>query len=115
MKTLINLLTVTALLGLSACGEKTPGDAAEKPPTETAETAAALPDRVEVSAEAQKESGLKTEVLRRASVPETFQAMGRVMQDAQKPHHIMAGGAGRLETVSGVLGQAIGVRAVFFL
>ena len=107
MKTLINLLTVTALLGLSACGEKTPGAAAEKPPAETAETAAALPDRVEVSAEAQKESGIKTEVLKRSSVPETFQAMGRVMQDAQKPHHIMAGGAGKLETVSGVLGQAV--------
>lgn len=107
MKNLINLLTVTALLGLSGCGEKTPGAAAEEQSAETAEASAALPDRVEVSAEAQKESGIKTEVLKRASVPETFQAMGRVMQDAQKPHHIMAGGAGRLETVSGVLGQAV--------
>ncbi|MDD5210589.1 MAG: efflux RND transporter periplasmic adaptor subunit [Elusimicrobiales bacterium] len=107
MKNLINLLTVTALLGLSGCGEKTPGAAAEKPPAEATEATAALPDRVEVSAEAQKESGIKIEVVRRGSVPETFQAMGRVMQDAQKPHHIMAGGTGRLETVSAVLGQTV--------
>ena len=107
MKNIINLLAVAALLGLSACGEKTPGAAGEKPPAEAAETTGGLPDRVEVSAEAQKESGIKTELLKRASVPETFQAMGRVMQDAQKPHHIMAGGAGKLESVSGVLGQAV--------
>jgi len=107
MKNIINLLTVTALLGLSGCGEKTPGAADENPPAEAAETAGGLPDRVVVSAEAQKESDIKTEVLKRRSVPETFQAMGRVMQDAQKPHHIMAGGTGRLETVSGVLGQAV--------
>ena len=112
MKNIINLLTITALLGLSGCGEKTPGAAAENPSAEAAETSAALPDRVEVSAEAQKESGIKTEVIRRGSVPETFQAMGRVMQDAQKPHHIMAGGTGTLETVSGVLGQAVNAGAV---
>ncbi|MDO8803560.1 MAG: efflux RND transporter periplasmic adaptor subunit [Elusimicrobiota bacterium] len=107
MKNIINLLTVAALLGFSGCGEKAPGAAAENAPAGAAEASPALPDRVEVSAEAQKESGIKTEVLKRASVPETFQAMGRVMQDAQKPHHIMAGGAGLLETVSGVLGQAV--------
>ncbi len=104
---LINVLVITTLIGLSGCGEKTPGATTENPPAGAAEASTALPDRMEVSAEAQKESGIKTEVLKRASVPETFQAMGRVMQDAQKPHHIMAGGAGRLETVSGVLGQAV--------
>ena len=107
MKNLINLLMVTVLVGLSGCGEKAPGAAADNPPAETAEASPALPDRLEVSAGAQQESGIKTEVIKRASVPETFQAMGRVMQDAQKPHHIMAAGAGRLETVSGVLGQAV--------
>lgn len=107
MKNLVNLLTAAALLGLSGCGEKAPGAAAENAPAEAAEASPALPDRVEVSAEAQKASGITTEVLKRASVPETFQAMGRVMQDAQKPHHIMAGGAGRLETMAGVLGQAV--------
>ena len=107
MKNIINFLTVAALLGLSGCGGKTPGAAAETAAAEAGENAPALPDRVEVSTDAQKESGLKTEVMKRASVPETFQAMGRVMQDAQKPHHITAGGTGRLEILSGALGQMV--------
>ncbi len=107
MKNLINLLVVTAMLGLSGCGDKKAGAEAESSPAEAAEGAPALPGRLQVTAEAQKESGIKTEVMRRASVPETFQAMGRVMQDAQKPHHITAGGAGRLESLSGTLGQTV--------
>ncbi len=107
MKNLINLLLVTVMLGLSGCGDKKADSAAANAPAEAAEGNTSLPDRLQVTAEAQRESGIKTEVMRRASVPETFQAMGRVMQDAQKPHHITAGGAGRLESLSGTLGQTV--------
>ncbi len=107
MKNLIHVLILMSLTGLSGCGDKGPAAATENAPADAAQKAPGISDRIEVPAEAQKESGIKTEVLKRSSVPETFQAMGRVMQDAQKPHHIMAGGAGKLETVSGVLGQAV--------
>ena len=107
MKHLRNLLIAAAMLGVAGCGDKKPEAAAEGAPTEAAEKTTALPARLEVAAEAQQESGIKSEVMRRASVAETFQAMGRVMQDAQKPHHITAGGAGRLESLSGTLGQTV--------
>lgn len=62
---------------------------------------------IEVSVEAQKEGGIVTETVKQSFVPETFQAMGRVLQDAQKPHHVTAGGPGRLETLAIALGQAV--------
>ena len=110
MKNIFNLLTVTALLGLYGCGEK-PQPAAQVSAAHAGEEGAEKDEEpggeVVVTVEAQREGGIRTEILKRASVPETFQAMGRVLQDAQKPHHITAGGAGKLETVSGVLGQSV--------
>lgn len=110
-------LAVTILVGISGCGGKTPSEPAENTTAESVglseakqlsdQKTTALPDRVEVSVEAQKESGIKTEVQKRASVPETFQAMGRIMQDAQKPHHITASMSGQLESLSGTLGQTV--------
>lgn len=98
-------LTLTILMTAYGCGGKAP-EAPNEDKT-AGETASAPTERLEISVEAQRESGIKTEVLKRASVPETFQAMGRVMQDAQKPHHITANLSGRLETISGALGQAV--------
>jgi len=107
MKTLIHILAVTVLIGGSGCGGKAPEEPKENAAAENADKTPQPAGRLEVSAEAQRESGLKTEVMKRVSVPETFQAMGRVMQDAQKPHHITAGLSGRLETLSVALGQAV--------
>lgn len=108
MKNLLNILMAAALLGLSGCGEKTPGAAPDAHGAdEAAEESAEPADHVEISTAAQKAGGIRTETLRRTSVPRTFQALGRVMQDAQKPHHITAGAPGRLETLSGFLGQAV--------
>lgn len=112
MKNLYHILIAAALMSVSGCGEKTPEAASEAKTVEAAEKAPEAEGKVEVSLEAQREGGIRTETLRRSSVPETFQAMGRVMQDAQKPHHIMAGGTGRLETVSCTLGQAVNPGAV---
>lgn len=114
MRTIMNVLTVTALLGLAGCNGKAPdaheeaaGRQAEAHAGHGAEEEAGHAGLVEVSAEAQRKGGIRTETVKRASVPETFQAMGRIMQDAQKPHHITAGAAGRLETLSVSLGAAV--------
>jgi len=116
MKNFMHLLAALALLGAYGCGGKAPeaGTAehaeehGEEHPGERAEEHAGHEEGlVEVSPEAQREGGIKMETLRRASVPETFQAMGRVLQDAQKPRHITAPGAGRVETFSATLGQAL--------
>jgi len=122
MKILINLLTAAALLGAYGCGDK-PTAAAESHEEhaghdEAAENAHAGHGHedehseegsglVEITAAAQKAAGIKTETLRRGSVAETFQAMGRVLQDAQKPQHVTAGGAGRLAKLSAALGAAV--------
>ncbi|MBU2574576.1 MAG: efflux RND transporter periplasmic adaptor subunit [Elusimicrobia bacterium] len=113
MRAIINVLAVTALLGMCGCGGENP-DASDEHVEHAADEHAGHGEEesgdagiVEVSAEAQRAGGIRTEIIKRTSVPETFQAMGRIMQDAQKPHHITAGGTGRLETVSGVLGQAV--------
>lgn len=132
MKTIINLFIAAALLGAYGCGDKPtaakeshaehPGhdeaaehaghdEAAEKAGRagheDEDEHAKEGGGEVEITAAAQKEAGIKTETLRRASVAETFQVMGRVMQDAQKPHHVTAGAAGRLASLSAVLGAAV--------
>lgn len=132
MKTMINVLIAAALLGAYGCGDKPTAateshaehaghdEAAEKAghkeePGEDGHAGHAEEDehgkegggKVEIAAAAQKEAGIKTETLKRASVAETFQAMGRVMQDAQKPHHVTAGGAGRLAALTAVLGAAV--------
>lgn len=123
MKLIINLLMAAALLGAYGCGDKPAataenheehaghdeaaekgGHAGHEGEDEHAKEGGGL---VEIAAEAQKAAGIKTEVLKRASVAETFQAMGRVMQDAQKPHHVTAGGAGRLASLSAALGAAV--------
>ena len=107
MKNIMNLIAVMAVLSAYGCGGKPAGAAPETAAAEKAGGAPAAPGQVEVSLEAQKEGGIRTETLRRSSLPETFQAMGRVLQDAQKPHHITAGGAGRLESISAALGQVV--------
>lgn len=117
MKNFMRLAAALVLLGASGCGDKTretsPGEQAGKHGEEHAGGHDEEPaggheaGLVEVSPEAQRAGGIKTETLRRASVPETFQAMGRVLQDAQKPHHVTVPGAGRLETLSVTLGQAV--------
>lgn len=106
MKNLIHGLAVAALVGLSACGDRAPGTAEETAAAKTPE-AAEPGGEVEISTEAQKEGGIRIETAKRGSVPETYQAMGRVMQDAQKPLHIAATGSGRLETLSTALGAAV--------
>jgi cobalt-zinc-cadmium efflux system membrane fusion protein len=114
MKTILNFLVVTALLGLYGCGGKAP-DAHEDHAAQEAgeyaghgeESEASHSGLVEVSAEAQREGGIRTETVKRSSVPQTFQAMGRILQDAQKPHHITAGASGRLVTLSAALGSAV--------
>jgi len=119
MRTIINLLTIAALIGMTGCGGKAPdaheepaGAAADKHAGEGAGEAAGHAGMVEVSAEAQREGGIKTETVKRTSMPETFQAMGRIMQDAQKPHHITAGASGRLEKLAAALGAAVETGAV---
>ncbi|OGS53757.1 MAG: hypothetical protein A3J79_05125 [Elusimicrobia bacterium RIFOXYB2_FULL_62_6] len=118
MRILIGILISAAMLGAYACGDK-PTAATEKHGEEAAEAGHAGHGagdehgeegggRVEITAAAQKEGGIRTETLRRASVAETFQAMGRVMQDAQKPHHVTAGGTGRVQALSAALGAAVG-------
>ena len=134
MKNIHHILIALALMGVSGCGDKTPAAPAEtasgeaghgagdgheeKPGHEAGGKEAAHEGEegheaglLEIASEAQRAAGIRTETLRRASVAETFQAMGRVMQDAQKPHHITAAGAGRLETLAVTLGQAVGAGA----
>ena len=114
MRTLTNILVLTAFLGMSGCGGKTP-DAHDEPAAEAHSghgEEAGHAGRVEVSEEAQRAGGIRTETVKRASVPETFQAMGRIMQDAQKPYHLTAGASGRLETLSAALGAAVESGAV---
>lgn len=124
MKHLINALAVAALLAAYGCGDK-PAAATDEHAehaghderTEAKDGHAgqekeaghseAEGGRVEITAAAQKAAGIKTETLRRAAVAETFQAMGRVMQDAQKPHHVTAGATGRVEALAAVLGAAV--------
>ena len=113
MKNLIHLIAVLALAGALGCGDKPAAAPAAASHSEAGHEdgdgheGAHEEGLVEISPEAQRGGGIRTETLRRASVPETFQAMGRVMQDAQKPHHITAAGAGRLEAYSVTLGQAV--------
>ena len=114
MKTIINVLAVMALLGMAGCGGKAPDahvEAAKQPADEHAghgeEDEGGHAGLVEVSAEAQRRGGIKTETVKRTFVPETFSAMGRIMQDAQKPHHITAGASGRLEALSVSLGATV--------
>lgn len=123
MKKLIYVLTVAALAGAYGCGGKAPGEQAGQAPDEAAEQAAGGAGRgeheedhgdgaVKVSPEAQRAGGIRTLTLRRAAVAETFQAMGRVLQDAQRPHHLTAPAAGRLESLHAALGQAVDAGAV---
>lgn len=119
MKNFIHAFVVISLIGLSACGEQpvpSPeaahdeaghAEAAHEKAEHVEEGDAREAGLVEVSPEAQRGGGIRTETLRRASVAETFQAMGRVMQDAQKPHHITSVGAGKLESYLVTLGQAV--------
>lgn len=122
MRIMINLLIAAALLGTYGCGDKpaaTESHAEHSGHNEAAEKNSHTGHGeeeghgkeggglVEIAAAAQKEAGIKTETLKRASVAETFQAMGRVLQDAQKPHHVTVPSAGRLETLSVTLGQAL--------
>ncbi|MBI4350706.1 MAG: efflux RND transporter periplasmic adaptor subunit [Elusimicrobia bacterium] len=132
MKIIINALMAAALLGAYGCNDKPAAsteshaehaghdEAAEKAGHEEKPGKAGHDEHagedehgkeggglVEITAAAQKEAGIKTETLKRASVAETFQAMGRVMQDAQKPHHVTAGGMGRLAELTAVLGAAV--------
>lgn len=108
MKNFLNILTAAALLAAYGCGDK-PATATESHAEHGEEEGHGKEGggQVEITAAAQKEAGIKTETLKRASVAETFQAMGRVMQDAQKPQHVTAGGAGRLASLSAVLGAAV--------
>ncbi|MDP2864676.1 MAG: efflux RND transporter periplasmic adaptor subunit [Elusimicrobiota bacterium] len=116
MKTILNVLAITALIGLAGCGGKAPDaheeTAADKHSGHGAEEEAGHAGLVEVSADAQREGGIRTETVKRSSMPETFQAMGRIMQDAQKPHHIAAGASGRLVALSAALGAAVEAGAV---
>jgi multidrug efflux pump subunit AcrA (membrane-fusion protein) len=114
MKILMNFFVAAALLGFYACGDKPAaipeghpehaGHGEEAGHDEEAERAGG---RLEIAAEAQKEAGIKTETLRLAAVAETFQAMGRVLQDAQKPQHVTAGGTGRVQALPTALGAAV--------
>jgi len=116
MKIFANILALTVLLALSGCGDKpaapTEGSAGHNtgvaPEGQAAhhENGEGPAGRVEITVAAQKEGGINTETLKRASVAETFQAMGRVMQDAQKPHHVAAGCAGRVTSVT-ALGTSV--------
>ncbi|HMZ27516.1 MAG TPA: efflux RND transporter periplasmic adaptor subunit [Elusimicrobiota bacterium] len=106
MKTFIHVLMSVAFIGLAGCGGKTSGGSGEHA-DETGESSSHNAGAIEVSVESQKEGGIVTETLKITSVPETFQAMGRVMQDAQKPHHVTAGGPGRIETLAVSLGQVV--------
>ncbi|MBL0249611.1 MAG: efflux RND transporter periplasmic adaptor subunit [Elusimicrobia bacterium] len=106
MKTFIHVLMSAAFIGLVGCGGGTSG-ASEEHAAEAGESGSHNAGTIEVSVEAQKEGGIMTETVKQSSVPETFQAMGRVLQDAQKPHHVTAGGPGRIETLAVSLGQAV--------
>ncbi|HBA61347.1 MAG TPA: hypothetical protein DCZ92_11135 [Elusimicrobia bacterium] len=119
MKTALNVLAITALLGLAGCGGGEPGaheehaaPAADEHAGHGAEEEAGPAGLVRLSAEAQRGGGIKTETVKRGSLPETFQAMGRIMQDAQKQYHVAAGASGRLETLSAALGSAVEAGAV---
>ena len=106
MKTFIHVLISAAFISLAGCGGGTSGGSGEHA-AQTGESASHNAGTIEVSVEAQKEGGIVTETVKQSFVPETFQAMGRVLQDAQKPHHVTAGGPGRLETLAIALGQAV--------
>lgn len=112
MTRIILALPVAALL-LCGCN-KGEGQAAAEP-VKAAEGAAAapeaegggLPGSVTVSGEAQKAGGIRPAAARRPSGEAAFQALGRVLQDAQKTRHISAGGAGTLEAVKARLGGTV--------
>lgn len=95
-------LALTLALASAACRNTPAEPAAETDESETATTSA-----VSVSAEAQKAAGIKTATLRRAAAPETFTALGRILQDSQAPCHVYAGTAGRLAAMSAPLGQPV--------
>lgn len=103
MKTLLIICLLCCGFSMG-CGAGDPGVPAAKPEGHNHEKAQA---GLELSAQSQKEAGIKTEVLRQVAVPETFQALGRVMQDSQKSYHATAGCAGTVEKVPVSLGQAV--------
>ena len=104
MKNLIMPVALAAMLCAGGCSD---GQEAAQEAASAAETVAERPEQVELSPEAQRAGGIKTVVLKPVKVMETFEAMGRVMQDAQKPFHATAGAAGRVESVSVTLGQKV--------
>ncbi|OGR81937.1 MAG: hypothetical protein A2X32_05545 [Elusimicrobia bacterium GWC2_64_44] len=123
MKNFIHVCAALVLIGAAACGERPAAPEAahggaghdEAAHEEAAHEAKSHDESeeqheaglVEVSPEAQRAGGIKTATLRRASVPETFQAMGRVLQDAQKAHQLTAAAAGEVAAVAAALGQAV--------
>lgn len=105
MKNSFVLMVLVLSFGIAGCNNGS--GVAVQPPAPAQENEAGQPERVELSIEAQQGGGIKTEVLKPVSVMETFHALGRVMQDAQKSFHTTAGRPGRVEQVSVALGQKL--------
>jgi cobalt-zinc-cadmium efflux system membrane fusion protein len=105
MKDFKYLILALALAGAPGCGEKAP-DAGAREEAHGEAGHRGESGTVEVTEEAQRTGGIRAVALRRAAVAETFQALGRVMQDAQKPHHVAAGSAGAIVSLA-ALGQAV--------